>query len=169
MSEERDINTPSGETRKLTAEDIAQLKSEFKAKQVTILNRSQVQEHLYVELPPDVYGEWIPKDAASIAEAQAKGFQIDTEYAPSQKSHMHSDGLNRSTLGDCVFMTMPRWKKEAHEEIARERFIRTHGKRKGNQVKEQQEEASFMAEAGHKEISKFEESEASTVTLTPKS
>lgn len=94
------------------------------ARFVDIADRGFANLRLNVPVDPDWYGEWIPDDPGSIAEAEMKGFKIDDKFAV--RHGLHSDGTGKPKVGDTVFMIIPKRLKNAHDKAARVRFDRTH-------------------------------------------
>lgn len=88
-------------------------------------SRSNIGIRFNVKLPEDVYGEWIAKDEACIAEAKSLGFVMDTKYAVNNA--LHNDGTNVPTIGDAVFMVMPKKLKMALDAANAIRFRKHHG------------------------------------------
>lgn len=169
MSDERTAETPSGLDVALTDEEkerLSQEQAEFRAKAAMIVSRSSTQEALRVELPPDLYGEWIFNSPDSIAEAQFKGFVFDEKYAIRNQQVDHSKGDGRAYRGDTVFMVMPKWKHDILDEESQKRKDAVHGTR--GDRKKQEEEKAYLADAkkGRPDaIIPFNESSSTTVLL----
>ncbi len=104
-----------------------ELRKEFRAKAARVVTRSFLIDRLNVELPQDVYGEWVADNPVSIAEAQAMGFEIDKDYAT--KNKLHSNAAGEAKVGDVVFMTMPKWMKEELDILKKQEYDRHHGVR----------------------------------------
>lgn len=155
MAQERSVidlskkNTPIDEDKR----------KEFAAKAAKVLSRVVVTDRLNVELPPDVYGEWIRDDAVSLAEAATLGFEIDKTYAPSKALHRDAEG--KAKVGDAVFMTMPKWQKEEIDKIKKEQYARQHGLRNSKLA----EETQFLSGLPQG-IVPIDESKTSNVNLT---
>ena len=115
---------------------IADLKKEFKAKVAGVASRGFMIDRLSVQLPADMYGEWVPDDEVSIAGARALGFEIDKEFATRNK--LHTNAAGEAKIGDAVFMTIPRYQKEVLDELAEEERIRFHGIRGAKPAEETQ-------------------------------
>lgn len=96
------------------------------ARFIEVLDRGLVTSRLSVALPPDLHGEWVHNDPASIAAKEALGFIVDRKYAVEKA--LHSDGKGSAVVGDVIFMICPRVVKD---EIERARQIRY---RQDNQV-----------------------------------
>jgi len=144
MSVERDVLKPStGQTTTVAAskesEGAIDERAQEKARLLRVLSRGMVQDTLNVELPADVYGEWVPKDPLEIYRMEAMGFKRDTEYA--SKMRLHSDGTDNNVVGDVIFMTCSKQTKEIIDEIRREQYIAAHGKpqKVSHEVKEEKE------------------------------
>lgn len=131
------------EAIKLDPEETKKLRAEKKARFARILERGMVADRLAVELPDNLYGEWVPNDKSEIYRMQLLGFKIDTEYAT--KRALHSEGDGKSVIGDTVFMTCAREDKDILEEIRRENFVAMNGK--PGEVKSQQEEKEYATQS----------------------
>lgn len=143
MSQERDIQSPDGQTRIFNKDTIANLTDEqLEAEVATILDRGHVNVRLAVNLPENLHGEWVPKDAASIAEMEAKGFEIDKKYAAGNA--LHSDGDGKPIVGDVVYMTCPKRLYQAVERVRARKFEEQHGTKKKEKVT--QEEKGYANE-----------------------
>lgn len=111
-----------------------ELRKEFRAKAAKVVTRSFLIDRLNVELPQDVYGEWVADNPVSIAEAQALGFEIDKDYAT--KNKLHSNAAGEAKVGDVIFMTMPKWMKEELDILKKQEYDRHHGVRGGKPAEE---------------------------------
>lgn len=130
MAEDREVNTPSGIMEKLSIQDVLYGEGELDptklhALAVEILDRGVTYSRFQVDLPPDVYGEWVPKDALAIREMQTKGFQLDRKFANKNAIKEHSDIGN--SVGDVVFMTCPKVWKDILDEEKHRRFVAMNG------------------------------------------
>lgn len=146
MSEERPINTPSGETKTLSFDELNddQLEQEL----ALVLYRGQVNSRLDVPLPPGVHGEWVPDDPLEISRKQALGFKIDTEYALANK--LHSDGTGKPKVGDVIYMTCSKRVKEVIDKIAQQKYLENNGVKR--REKDQLEEKGYktnIRQLGH--------------------
>lgn len=174
MPEDREVNTPSGITEKLTekltigevlySEGELDLKK-LKALAVEILDRGVTYSRFQVDnLPLDLHGEWVPRDALAIREMQTKGFKIDTEYANGNAIQEQS-GSHGNVIGDVVFMTCPKVWKDILDEEKHRRFVAMNGS--PSEIKQQKaEEKSYTTEAKSLEkfgIGNFATSETRTV------
>ena len=161
MSTERDVQTPSGEVIALTRE---QEEKEFRAKMVSIASRSVIQAGLVVNLPDDLYGEWIANDKLSTYEAKNLGFDFPPPEIVEAAGSLHDDGTGRIITGDVVFMTMPRWKKNIIEEEKLKRAKSLNSMKKG----ESPEERLFLDNAQGRDIGieTFNESSVHVTTKT---
>lgn len=99
-----------------------------KAKLASILERGITHDRLSVDLPSDVYGEWVRNDEVEIYRMQTLGFQVDHEYA--SKRALHTDGNKTAVVGDVIFMTTSRENKELIDEVEAERVYRKHNPKK---------------------------------------
>lgn len=150
MSTERTVHDPKTGEDKTMSEAVAQdpaeikrLRAEKKAKIMRVLERGQVVDRLQVELPGNLYGEWIPDDKQEIARMQLLDFWVDDKYATQRALHDKGDG--RSIMGDTVFMVCERETKEIIDEIRREQFEVRNGK-PGAVTKSQGEEKEFASQ-----------------------
>lgn len=140
MGQERDIISPSGAVTKFNADTIEKLTPEqLDAEVATILDRGFTNLRLNVLLPKDVHGEWVPNDPGSIAEMQAKGFEVDTKYA--MGNALHNDGGNTPKVGDTIYMTCPMKLYESIQRVRAKQFEEMHGTKK--KVKSTQEEKNY--------------------------
>lgn len=146
MSEERQVIDPKGgevslsEALKTDLEEHKKLRAEKKAKLARILDRGVVADRLSVDLPSELYGEWVVNEKSEIHRMQTLGFKIDTQYA---KAHaLHDQGDDRAIVGDTVFMVCDRETKDILDEIRRENYERVNGK-PGEERKGQAEEREF--------------------------
>lgn len=162
MSKEREINTPSGIDKTLTHEDIDNLSDDqLDAHVASVLDRGITNSRLKVPLPDDLVGEWVPSDAQSIYEKQSLGFVMDDKYA--LKHALHSDGTDKSIIGDVVHMIAPKRLMNAIEKKRRSDFDLRHGA--GARRKRQVEEQGFLAQ-DHGKLVITEESSAVEVGLS---
>ena len=161
---EVDINLAKGDAKvKISEEDrIKQKKdrADIKARLAVVLERGIVNDRLFVALPPDVHGEWVPNNKEEIYRMEAMGFKIDLEYA--KKRALHNDGTDASIVGDVIHMTCPRVVKEVIDEIRKEKFDAMHNPKKGKQ----KEEREFIesATAGLKDSHMHIDEEGSSVS-----
>lgn len=128
--------------------DEAQTK-EMRARVVRILERGFTNERLQVQLPDDMWGEWVEKDDAEILRMKDLGYHIDTEYAKNRVLHSDADGTLKT--GSVIFMVTPKWNKDLIDEIKHKRFMDTHfPKKKKGDKSSQGEEESFANEVHNK-------------------
>lgn len=144
MAQEREVVSPSGS---LPSNDINELVAiHLGAKtpeekqvafdkltarlRVQILDRGVTNDRLFVPLPDDVHGEWVPNDKEEIYRKINLGFKIDDEYAIARALHSQGDG--KSIVGDVVFMTCPKVVKEVFDRIRLEEYIKMNSKKKIN-------------------------------------
>jgi len=123
--------------------DLVGQRKERKAKLVQVLERGIVAERLSVDLPSDMYGEWVADDPMEVSRMEALGFWIDREYA--KKRRLHADGSDASYIGDVVFMCCTRDQHELLEEIRIERKEAMHGKA-GEKGKEEKDYSAKVRE-----------------------
>ncbi|KKL65427.1 hypothetical protein LCGC14_2155060, partial [marine sediment metagenome] len=87
-----------------------------------------------VDLPDDMYGEWVCDDGPEIVRMQLMGFEIDKKYAVERSSH--ADGTGKTAkIGDIIFMTCPQRVKDTIEKVRRRIYDRANPK-KGSQREE---------------------------------
>lgn len=152
-------------TKKASAPSEDEVKS-FKAQVAKMVSRGVVMDRLTIDLPNDVHGEWIRDDAVSIAEAKAVGFAPDDKYGID--SSLHTDATGKITkVGDAVFMTMPKWKKEVIDQVKKQEMERHHGIRNGKQVGKPSEESQYESnlKAGMPDIPVINESKTEVKSL----
>lgn len=102
-----------------------------------ILDRGATPDRLKVDLPPGVYGEWVPNYPEDIVEKKNLGFVEDTVFA--KKNALHTDATGRPMVADTIFMVAPMRVKEEIDRIRRSEFIRAHGDRN-----QKEEEALYL-------------------------
>lgn len=137
---ERKVEAVVSNTPVAQSDLLALTKSELKARLAVILDRGLVNDRLSVDLPSDVYGEWVPNDKVEIYRYEALGFEVDRKYARARALH-NSGTEGDSIVGDVVFMTCPMAIKEVIEEIKRENYDKV------NAPKKSKEETDFEAQA----------------------
>lgn len=126
----------------LTDEEILdkakKIRADKKARMVSVLERGLVADRSTVELPDNLYGEWVPNDKIEILRMQSFGFQIDKEYARQRALHEDSSlaGDGASIIADTIFMTCDRENKEIIDEVRAEQYAATHRPRGGKQKEE---------------------------------
>lgn len=87
----------------------------FRQRVASVGSRGIISARLDVELPPELHGEWVERmNVGRIHEYETMGFKVDDTYAKDKA--LHSDGTDAPIIGDVVFMTIPKWKKELHQE-----------------------------------------------------
>lgn len=129
MSQEREVNTPSGLTKRLTKDDILNLsEQELDQHVAAVLDRGLTNARLKVELPPDLHGEWVPDDPMAIYEKELLGFTKDTEYATRHALHSNN---GEAKLGDTIFMIAPKRLMDAIEKKRARDYHERHGKKAG--------------------------------------
>lgn len=151
MSQEREIiDVATGREISLTEalekdpEEYKRLRAERKTRFSRVLERGIIADRLQVDLPPTLWGEWVPRDKASIFEREMLGFKIDTEFAT--KRALHDQGTGESIVGDCVFMVQDIEDHNLLEEIRKENFESANGK-PGRAARLQGEEREFAAQS----------------------
>ncbi len=137
MSEERPVlHVPKmgrTETIGLTkAREIAENKeeltdAELEARLARVLERGIIVDRTTVDLPPDVYGEWVSLEDAEVSRMQLLGFEIDSEYAIDRSTHADGAG-NMSKIGDVVFMTCPQKVHEMIKKVQKKMYDRANPK-----------------------------------------
>lgn len=125
MSDTKVIIQKAAEATK-QAEATEEEKLAFKRRLFETADRSYLNDRFNVPLPEDMYGEWIGTDDFSQFNAQNKGFVDGAEFLKQfNKIHEQADG--KSTIGDVKFMVIPKWKQEAHQEMAAVEAARKSG------------------------------------------
>ena len=112
------------------------------ARLVSVMDRGMTGERLKVDLPNDIYGEWVPNDKMEIYRMESMGFRVDEEYA--MKNALHNDGTGKPIIGDVIFMTTPKLIREAQVEATRRKYIETHGDPK-DKKRLHSEEKAFLS------------------------
>ena len=140
MSEQRTITRLTDSTK-----SEAELRKEFRSKVSRVVSRGFVLDRLSVALPDNLYGEWIPDDPVSIAQAKALGFEINNDYGDAA---LHKDAAGNTKIGDTVFMTMQKWMKEEIDILKQEEVEKHHAVKKagGKPSEELQYEAGLAKE-----------------------
>ena len=142
--EEREVFTPSGHVEKFDFVNMSP--DQMKALAVEILDRGVNASRFNVLLPPEVHGEWVPRDTLAVRDAQAMGLEIDYKYA-NEVAIKSQSGPQGNVIGDVIFMTCPKAWKEILDAEKQKRFITFHGIREGDKVKGQAEEKNYMKAA----------------------
>lgn len=162
MSQEREINTPSGIPKTLTKEIINSLSDEqLDAQVASVLDRGMTNARLLVPLPVDLHGEWVPNDVSAIYEKQLLGFEIDDKYA--LKHALNNDGNGKSIIGDVVHMVAPKRLVEAVERKRRKDYDMRHGPGANKKRARQIEEQGFLNQ-GHGGLGITEESNVQEIS-----
>lgn len=164
MSEEREVlDVQTGAMMSLSEalekdpEEYKRLRAEHKSRFSRVLERGMIADRLQVDLPPSLWGEWVPRDKQSVYEKELLGFKVDTEYA--RKRALHDQGTGESIVGDCVFMIQDIEDHNLLEEIRRENFEAANGK-PGGTARLQGEEKEFVASSRTLGLPTIEESAA---------
>lgn len=129
-----DVTNVAGDSASDKITPAEESRAEKKARRAKVYDRGVIGDRLHVELPPHLYGEWVPNKLTEIHRKEGLGFQIDTEFA--HKRALHDKGDGASYVGDVVFMTCSREDKEIIDEIRRERYDATHNPKSGRQKEE---------------------------------
>jgi hypothetical protein len=168
MSEERSaiVLPKSGSTKSDAqiveeAKQIDESESEYEARIAQVLERGIVLDRLRVDLPDDQYGEWIKDDPASIKEAELLGFKIDREFAP--KRSIHDDGTGVARMGDAIYMTIPKSRKQIIDRVKLKRRKERHNPA---QQGEEQEYKARVRDETQGDIPVFVESKKDAATAT---
>lgn len=164
MSQERDVNTPTGRTKRLTKQDINTLsEQELDQHVAAVLDRGLTNARLKVDLPDDLIGEWVPDDAMAIYEKELLGFTKDTEYATRHALHSQN---GEARLGDTIFMIAPKRLMDAIEKKRAKDYHDRHGKKagKGSTVEEKGFE-SENAGTGLRVVNESSTEEVSTAAI----
>lgn len=122
MSQERELINLSPKSEGEIQEALAKEKAEFIAKAAVMLDRGWTNARVNVELPPEIYGEWVHDSATEVARMRSLGFKDDTEFAT--KSALHNDGTGIPKIGDVRFMICDRWKYEILQKMKADRANR---------------------------------------------
>lgn len=105
-------------------EEIMKLPPEQRsARLATVLDRGVVFDRLKVDLPPDLYGEWVRNDPLEIDRMQTLGFWVDNTYA--SRRSLHSDGSSANIVADVIHMCTMRVNKEMIDQIYLEKQVRS--------------------------------------------
>lgn len=108
--------------------------AELEARLTRVLERGIIVDRTTVDLPDDVYGEWVSDEAVEISRMQLMGFEIDTKYAIDRSTN--SDGTEGiAKIGDVVFMTCPRRVMDIIEKVKKNLYDRANP-RTGSQKEE---------------------------------
>ena len=121
-----EVSTPDGTGEVLKFEDLTE--DQLEKELATVLDRGLVNARLHVDLPSDMYGEWVPYDPLEIQRKRSLGFSIDRTYAT--KSALHSDDSGNPRIGDVIHMTCPMRIKIMIDKIHAKRYEENHGKRR---------------------------------------
>lgn len=116
--------------------------AEKKAVIARVLERGIIIDRATVDLPPDVYGEWVSEDPTEISRMQLLGFELDSTYAVDRATN--SDGSGVAKIGDVVFMTAPMEVKEIIDAVRAEMYARA------NPTSDKQKEESDFARQADK-------------------
>jgi hypothetical protein len=144
MPEEREINTPSGQTLKFDFSTMSP--DEMKALAVEVLDRGVNASRFNVLLPPEIHGEWVPRDTLAVRDAQAMGLEIDHKYA-NEIAIKSQSGPEGNVIGDVIFMTCPKAWKDILDAEKQKRFVTFHGIKDGDKVLGQAEEKNYTKAA----------------------
>lgn len=101
------------------------MKADYKKHRLArVLDRGFTIDRLTVDLPPHLWGEWIPNTPHDRARASLLGFTEDKDFAINRSLHDGGDGS--ATVGDVTFMVQPMWKHEALLEEKARIYYETH-------------------------------------------
>jgi hypothetical protein len=117
-------------------------KDQQRARIVDVLERGLVGKRMHVDLPKGLYGEWVHNSKEEIYRMESLGYVIDDKHATSRA--LHSEGDNKSIVGDVVFMVCDQDTKDLIDAARREQFDRIHGK-PGTRKTEETEFAKTVA------------------------
>jgi hypothetical protein len=171
MAEEREVNTPSGIGEKF---DFANMSpDQMKALAVEILDRGVNASRFNVLLPPDMHGEWVPRDTLAVRDAQSMGLEIDHKFANDVAIKSQS-GPEGNVIGDVIYMTCPKVWKDILDAEKQKRFVTFHGIKKGDKIQGTAEEKNYSKAAetldkfgiGHFEYSQTTVAPATELTKT---
>jgi len=115
-------------------------RQERRARLAQVLDRGVVQDHLHVDLPPHLVGQWVRNDPMEIHRMQLLGFEINTDYVP--RTQLNNDGTGRVIVGDVVHMITSRENKEDIDFVMDRHAQRISGLTKDAR-NEQKEEKDF--------------------------
>lgn len=119
-------------------------KHEQRARIVEVLERGIVGKRMHVDLPPGIYGEWVHNSKEEIYRMESIGYVIDDKYATSRA--LHSEGDNKSIVGDVVFMVCDQDTKDLIDAARKEQFDRIHGKPGTRKTEEKEFAAAVTAQ-----------------------
>jgi hypothetical protein len=119
MSDEREMVVIGNPSATKVQEDIEVERKAFRAKAAVMLDRGWTNARINVDLPPDVYGEWVHDSATEIARMRNLGFKVDDIYA--KQNALHNDGTGAPKIGDVIFMTCAKWMHEDFEKLKTQR------------------------------------------------
>ena len=108
--------------------------AELEARLTRVLERGIIIDRTTIDLPDDMYGEWVCDDGPEIVRMQLMGFEVDKKYAVDRSSHADGTG-GIAKIGDIVFMTCSRRVKETIERVRKRIYDRANPK-KGSQREE---------------------------------
>jgi hypothetical protein len=164
MAEEREVNTPSGIAEKFDFKNMSP--EQMQALAVEVLDRGVNASRFNVNLPPDLHGEWVPRDTLAVRDMQSMGFEVDKKYA-NEVAIKSQSGPEGNVIGDVIFMTCPKAWKDILDAEKQKRFVTFHGMKIGDKVKGQAEEKNYTDAA--KTLDKFGigHFESSTTTVAP--
>lgn len=131
MPEDREVNTASGITEKLSISDVLYGEGDLNPEKlhalaVEILDRGVTHSRFQVDLPANLHGEWVPRDAIAVREMQTMGFKVDREYA-TKNAIKEQSGEHGNVIGDVIFMTCPKAWKDILDAEKHKRFVAMNG------------------------------------------
>jgi hypothetical protein len=113
---------------------------------VEVLDRGVNASRFNVNLPPEIHGEWVPRDTLAVRDYQSMGFEIDHKYA-NEVAIKSQSGAEGNVIGDVIFMTCPKQWKNILDAEKQKRFVTFHGIKSDEQVKGTAEENNYTAAA----------------------
>lgn len=135
---ERDVIEPTGITTTVDAvkaSDNYGIPDLDEARVAEVLSRSQSLDHLSVQLPDNLHGEWVPADEMSIYQKEKLGF-VKCTHDIAKTRFTHSDGSGVVRLGDCIYMITTKKNMELIDRVRAEQFRAVHNPKKAKEEKE---------------------------------
>lgn len=135
--EEKDPFPENGTDAEKLAWNTRQKEHYKKHRLARVLDRGFTIDRLTVDLPPHLWGEWIPNTPSDRARANLLGFKEDNQWAAARALHDGGDGT--SVVGDVTFMVQPIWMHEALLEEKARLYYETHLKPRQKEEKDAQQ------------------------------
>jgi hypothetical protein len=144
MSERQiDVDLSSGTETRIDQVPSPEELKEYKAKIAQVLDRSLTVDRLRVDIPGHLKSFWCSNDPLSIAQAELRGFKVDTEFALRNGLSSSEDGKAR--IADVIHMVRPKWMEDEERKVIAQRYVENHlTDRKLNKT-QQKEEREFVA------------------------